>query len=117
MSIINLLIILFIIQLFLFIVYIFLLRFDRFDHFRNDFEQIPNQSVVGNFEDRLILILVDSNDQLGMIHSGFMLDGSADSKRHIDLRMNGFSGLADLPVCIHESCIHQRTARSDNSAS
>jgi hypothetical protein len=56
------------------------------------------QSVVGNLEDRRLLVLVDGDDDLRVLHAGQMLDGAGNADRDIKLRRDHLAGLADLPV-------------------
>src|SRR5579863_3668963 len=71
---------------------------DRLGEFRDHLIQIGNQAVIRNLEDRRILVLVDRNDDLGILHAGEMLDRAGDPDRHIEFRRNHLAGLANLPV-------------------
>ena len=42
--------------------------------------------------------LLDGDDGLGVLHTGHMLDGAGDAQGHIDARMHGLAGLADLMI-------------------
>src|ERR1700730_2511189 len=47
---------------------------ERFGQFGNRLIEIRDQTVIGDLENRRILILVDRDDHLGILHSGEMLD-------------------------------------------
>src|SRR5206468_12556491 len=49
-------------------------------------------------EDRRLRILVDSDDGLGGLHPGAVLDGPGDAQRHVELRGHGLAGLPDLEL-------------------
>src|ERR1044072_8017632 len=70
--------------------------------FRREFRQrlieIGNKAVVGDLEDRLLLVLVDRHDHLGVLHAGQMLDRARNPDRDVEVRRHHLAGLADLPV-------------------
>src|SRR5918998_2632368 len=43
---------------------------------RQELEQIPHEAVVGDLEDRRLLVLVDGDDDLGILHACQMLNGA-----------------------------------------
>ena len=57
----------------------------------NDFEEIADNSVVGDFKDRRIGILVNGNDALRSFHAHQVLNGSRDAHRQIKLWGNGLA--------------------------
>src|SRR3546814_457984 len=61
-------------------------------------EQVANDPIVGNLEDRRFLILVDRDDDFGILHAGEMLDRSRNSDRDIEIRRNNLPRLTNLPV-------------------
>src|SRR6476659_9908284 len=61
-------------------------------------EEIGDQTVIGDLEDRRFLILVDRDDHLRVLHPGKMLNGSGDTDRDVELRRHHFSGLPHLVV-------------------
>src|SRR5258708_6372960 len=75
---------------------------------RQDLEQIANETVIGDLEDRRLLILVDRDDDLGILHPGEMLDGARDADRDIELGRDDLAGLADLEVVRHKAAIARR---------
>src|SRR5437763_1726052 len=60
--------------------------------------EIGDKAIVGDLEDRRLLVLVDRDDHLGILHAGEMLDGARDADRDIEFRRHHLAGLADLPV-------------------
>src|SRR5271167_1581457 len=48
--------------------------------------KIGDQAVVGDLEDRRLLVLVDGDDDLGVLHAGQMLDRPRYADRDIELR-------------------------------
>src|SRR5664279_4640365 len=65
---------------------------------RNRLIEIRDQAVIGDLEDRRVLILVDRHDHLGILHAGEMLDRAGNADRDVELRRHHLAGLADLPV-------------------
>src|SRR5258707_11795708 len=45
--------------------------------------EICDQAVVGDLENRRVLVLVDRDDHLGVLHAGEMLDRAGDADRDI----------------------------------
>ncbi len=78
-------------------------RSELFDQLRHGLEQVGHQPVVGNLEDRRLLVLVDGDDDLRILHPRQMLDGAGDADRHIEVRRHHLAGLADLPVVRREA--------------
>ena len=72
--------------------------FDLLDQFGNDLVQITDDAVGGNIEDGGVLVLVDGDDGLGVLHAGHVLDSTGDAQGNIDAGMHGLAGLADLMV-------------------
>src|SRR3954470_24721544 len=66
--------------------------------FRNRLIEIRDQAVIGDLEDRRVLILIDRDDHLGILHAGEMLDRAGNADRDIELRRHHLAGLPDLPV-------------------
>ena len=71
---------------------------DLLDQLGNDLVQIADDAVGGNVEDGGVLVLVDGDDVLGVLHTGNVLDGTGDAQRNVDAGMHGLTGLADLMV-------------------
>src|SRR4051794_22930469 len=64
----------------------------------HDLEQVADQAVVGDLEDRRLLVLVDRDDDLRVLHPGQVLDGARDADRDVEVGGHDLAGLADLPV-------------------
>src|SRR5690349_4482209 len=62
----------------------------------NDLEDVADDAVVGDLEDRRLLVLVDGDDRLRRAHAGEVLNGAGDADRDVQLRTHLPSGLADL---------------------
>src|SRR6202045_2827551 len=71
---------------------------ERVGQFGNRLIQIRDQAVIGDLENRRVLILVDRDDHLGILHACEMLDRAGNADRDIELRRHHLAGLADLPV-------------------
>src|SRR5438132_12376400 len=61
-------------------------------------EEIADEAVIGDLEDRRLLVLVDGDDDLRVLHPGEVLDGTRDADRDIELGGDDLAGLADLIV-------------------
>src|SRR3954447_17007340 len=66
--------------------------------FRNRLVQVRDQAVIGDLKNRRVLILVDSDDHLGILHAGEMLNRPGNTDRNIELRRHHLAGLSDLPI-------------------
>src|SRR5258707_894243 len=71
---------------------------ERLGQFRNRLIQIRDQAIIGNLEDRRVLVLVDRDDDLRIFHAGEVLDRAGNADRDIKLGRHHLAGLADLPV-------------------
>src|SRR5215213_8018545 len=60
--------------------------------------EIGDESIVGNLENRRLLVLVDRHDHLGILHASKMLDRARNADRDVKLRRHNLAGLPDLPV-------------------
>ena len=89
---------------------------DLLDQLGHDLEQIAHDAVVGNTEDGCALILVDSDDALGVLHTSGVLDSAGDAQSNIDLGMHGLAGLTNLMVSGHPACIGDGTGSTHNAA-
>src|SRR6185369_13339396 len=79
--------------------------------FGQNLEQIADQAVIGDLENRRFLVLVDRDDDLRVLHAGEMLDRTGNADREVQLRRDDLAGLADLVVVGHEPGIDCRTRR------
>src|SRR5450631_3665596 len=86
---------------------------ERGDELGNGGEQILDETVVGDAEDRRLFVLVDRDDDLGVLHAREMLDRAADSGRDVKLRRDDLAGLPDLPVVRRVAGIDGGAARAE----
>ena len=82
----------------------------------HDLEQIADQAVIGDLEDRRLLVLVDGDDDLRILHAGEMLDRARDADRDVELGRDDLAGLADLVVVGHEAGIDRGARGADRGA-
>src|SRR5947208_1093074 len=59
--------------------------------------EVGDQAIVGDLEDRRLLILVDRHNHLGILHAGEMLDRARNADRNVQFRRHHLAGLAHLP--------------------
>src|SRR5258707_15280616 len=72
---------------------------------RHQLEEVADEAVIGDLEDRRLLVLVYGDDDLGILHPGEMLDGAGNADRDIEIGGDDLAGLADLVVVGHEAGI------------
>src|SRR3984957_19870570 len=89
---------------------------ERFGQFGNRLIQIRDQAVIGNLEDRRVLILVDRDDHLGILHAGEMLNRAGNADRDIKFWRHHLAGLADLPVVRRVAGIDRGARCADGGA-
>src|SRR3974390_1110372 len=74
----------------------------RFVQFNRQFGQrrieVRHQAIIGDLEDWRLLILVNRDDHLGILHAGEMLDRAGNADRDVKLGRENPAGLSDLPV-------------------
>src|SRR3979490_1820632 len=70
--------------------------FELFGEERSDLEEVADDAVVGDLEDRRLGILVDRADHLRRAHAGQVLDGAGNPEAQIELGRDRAAGLADL---------------------
>src|SRR6187549_1686268 len=51
----------------------------------HDLEQVADNAVVGDLEDRGVGVFVDRDDRVRTLHADEMLDGARDAERHVEL--------------------------------
>ena len=79
-----------------------------FYQFGHDLEQVADDTVVRDLENRRLLVLVDGDDHAAVLHSRQVLDRPRDADRDVQLRRDDFPRLPDLPVVGHETRVHRR---------
>src|SRR6478672_3737820 len=85
---------------------------DLLGSLRDDLEQVADDAVVRQLEDRRLVVLVDRDDRLGRLHAGPVLDRAGDAERDVQLRGNGLTGLADLELVRVEAGVGRRAGRA-----
>src|SRR5690606_13762303 len=80
------------------------------------FKQVSNQTVVRDLEDRRFLVLVDRNNDFGVLHTGQMLDRAGDTDGDVQARSNDLAGLTDLHVVRYKARVHRSTRGTDSGA-
>ncbi len=71
--------------------------------------QVSYDTVVSNFEDRSIRILIDGNDDVGCLHSCQVLDSAGDTASKVDFRLNGSTRLSNLMRVIYPTGVYSRS--------
>ncbi len=89
---------------------------DCFDHHRSNLEQVAADAVVCYVEDRSSIVLVNSNDALGILHTSLVLDCAGDTQSNIQLRMYGLAGLTNLMVSRQPAGVDCCTGTANNAA-
>src|SRR5918997_564814 len=84
--------------------------------FRQEGEQVADEAVIRDLEDRGLLVLVDRHDDLGVLHAGQMLDRPRDADRDVEVRRHHLARLAHLPVVRGVARVHRRPARAHGGA-
>src|SRR5699024_7554279 len=80
---------------------------------RGDVEQVADDAVVRDLEDRGLLVLVHRDDRLGRLHSGSVLDRAGDPERDVQLGRDRLAGLADLELARVEAGVDRGARRAD----
>src|SRR5215470_17237372 len=75
---------------------------------RNDLEQVADETVIRDFKNRRLAVLIDGDDGARVLDAGEVLDRPGDSHRDVQLRCNDLAGLADLHLIRRIACIHCR---------
>src|SRR3546814_6059450 len=83
---------------------------------RHDLEEIANQTEVRNLKNRRILILVDGDDGLGVLHAGKMLDRAGYADGDIDFGSNELTRLPHLIVVGDIASVHGRTRAEEQTS-
>src|SRR5256886_1819458 len=86
------------------------------NQFRDDLEQVADDSVVGDLEERGLRVDVDDEDLLRLLHPGEVLYGATDADRDVELRPDRHPGLADLERLRDPSAVDRLARRGDRSA-
>ena len=79
-------------------------------------EEVGDEAVVGDLEDRGVGILVDRDDDLRALHPGEVLDGARDADREVELGRDDVAGLTDLELARRIARVARGAARADRGA-
>src|SRR5690242_8889619 len=79
-------------------------------------EEIADEAVIGDLEDRCLLVLVDGDDDLRVLHPGEMLDGAGDADGDVELGRDDLAGLPHLVVVRHEAGVDRGARGADRGA-
>src|ERR1035438_1099234 len=71
---------------------------ERCDQFRHHLEQIADNPIVGNFENRSIRIFIDGYDGARPLHPHQVLNRTGDADGHVQLGTHGLSRTTHLPL-------------------
>src|SRR6185312_16071445 len=72
---------------------------------RDELEEIADDAVIGDLEDRRFFVLVDRDDDFRILHAGQMLDRAGNADRDIEVGGDDLAGLADLIIIRHKARI------------
>src|SRR5260370_3598676 len=81
-----------------------------------DLEEVTDDAVVGDLEDRRLRVLVDRADHLGGPHAGQVLDRAGDAEAQVELGRDRAPGLADLEPVRPPARVHRRARGPDRRA-
>src|SRR5579863_7581102 len=81
-----------------------------------DLEQVADEAVIGDLENRRFLVLVDRDDDLRILHAREVLDRPRDADRDIEFGGDDLAGLPDLVVVRDEACIDGGARGADGGA-
>src|SRR3954468_2507634 len=70
---------------------------------RECLEEVADEPVIGDAENRRAFVLVDGNDNLGILHARKMLYRSRYADGDVKFRGNDLACLANLPVIGHKA--------------
>src|SRR5438132_4582626 len=76
---------------------------------RHDLEQVADDAVVGDLEDRRLGILVDRDDGARALHPHEMLDGAGDAEGDVELGRHRLTRAPDLPLHRQPAVVADRT--------
>ena len=75
----------------------------------NDLVEVAHDAQVSYTEDGGKLVLVDGDDEIALLHTGEVLDGTADTASHVEVGTNGLTGLTHLYLVRHHAVIDHST--------
>src|SRR3984885_6353078 len=75
--------------------------------------EVCHQPIIGDLKDGRFLILVDSDNNFRILHTGQMLDSAGNADGNIEVRRHDLSGLADLPIVRRIPGVDRRARRAN----
>ena len=75
--------------------------------------EVADDAEVGHLEDGGELVFVDGDDEFALLHTGEVLDGTADAASHVEGGTDGLTRLTDLTAGIHDAGVDHSTAAGD----
>lgn len=89
---------------------------DLFGELRYLLKQITNQTNIRYLEDGRIGVLVNSSNDLAVLHTSQMLDSSRDTNGQVQLRGNNLTSLTDLKTVISVATVNSSTRGTNSGA-
>jgi hypothetical protein len=83
---------------------------------RDNLEQVADEPDVGDLEDRRLLVLVDRDDRLRILHPGEVLDRAGNADRDVDVGSDDLARLADLVIIGRIARVDRGARRTDGGA-
>ena len=71
--------------------------------------EVTHDTQVSDAEDGSELVLVDGDDEIALLHTGKVLDGTADTTSHVEVGANGLTRLTHLALVRHHTVIDHGT--------
>ena len=71
--------------------------------------EVAHDTQVSNAEDGGKLVLVDGDDVIALLHTGEVLDGTADTASHVEVGTDGLTRLAYLYLVGHHAVVNHGT--------
>lgn len=72
---------------------------------RNNVKDIAHNTEISDIEDGGIGVFIHSDDVLGGLHAGEVLDCARDTERDIEVGGHGHAGLSDLGGVVDVACV------------
>ena len=86
-------------------VFLLTILFVILNHLRDNLFYRTVDYIIGNGVDRSVFVVVDGDDDTALLHSGDVLDLSADAASDVEFRTDGNTGLTNLTVMVGIACI------------
>ena len=89
---------------------------DRFKGLGNNIEKVPDDTEVGDLEDRSIRVIADGDDMAGRLHADGVVDRAGHAKPDVQVRRNGHTRLTDLKGSRRPALVADDTGRTDGGS-